>query len=353
MDKTEHQYPLLDKSESNMQDHGSKSNHRLKYLSLVTLIVQNAALALSMRYARTRQGHMFMSSTAVLNSEIVKLFICLYAVYWESNSSVPKWIHTLRSIIINQPMDTLKVCIPSMVYVVQNNLLYVAASHLDAATYQVTYQLKILTTAIFSIIILRRKLILTQWTALLLLVVGVIMVQLAQTDEKSSSLKTEAGEQNRVVGFVAAIAACCLSGFAGIYFEKILKGSDISVWMRNVQLSLCSIPFAIITCGLNDMTAISEKGYFYGYDLFIIYVVVLQAGGGLVVAMVVKYADNILKGFATSLAIIVSCVASVIFFEFHVTLQFCLGTMVVIVSIFLYGYQPPTKGKQPSLIVKV
>ncbi len=124
--------------------------------------------------------------------------------------------------------------------------------------------MKILTTAIFSIFILRRKLIITQWSALLLLVFGVILVQLAQTDEKSTSLKTEAGEQNRVVGFVAAIAACCLSGFAGIYFEKILKGSNISVWMRNVQLSLCSIPFAIITCGINDMTAISEKGFFYG-----------------------------------------------------------------------------------------
>jgi UDP-sugar transporter A1/2/3 len=43
-------------------------------------------------------------------------------------------IHTQ---IIKQPLDTLKVCVPSMVYVVQNNLLYVAASHLDAATYQV------------------------------------------------------------------------------------------------------------------------------------------------------------------------------------------------------------------------
>jgi UDP-sugar transporter A1/2/3 len=91
------------------------------------------------------------------------------------------------------------------------------------------------------------------------------MVQLAQTDEKSGAISTEAGEQNRVVGFMAAIAACCLSGFAGIYFEKILKGSDISVWMRNVQLSLCSIPFAMITCALNDYTNISTKGYFYGY----------------------------------------------------------------------------------------
>lgn len=35
-------------------------------------------------------------------------------------------------------MDTIKVCVPSFVYIIQNNLLYVSASHLDAATYQVT-----------------------------------------------------------------------------------------------------------------------------------------------------------------------------------------------------------------------
>lgn len=39
-------------------------------------------------------------------------------------------------------------------------------------------------------------------------------------------------------------------------------------------------------------------------------VVYVQALGGLVVAMVIKYADNILKGFATSLSIIISALIS-------------------------------------------
>lgn len=90
----------------------------------------------------------------------------------------------------------------------------------------------------------------------------------------------------------------------------------------------------------------------YRYDWFVWYLVILQATGGLLVAMVVKYADNILKGFATSLAIVVACVASILFFDFQLSLQFSLGTMLVISSIFLYGYQPPTKPSQ-ILISKV
>lgn len=207
--------------------------------------------------------------------------------------------------------------------------------------FQVSYQLKILTTAIFAVIILRKKLIKTQWGSLVLLIIGVALVQLAG-DNKSKAVNTL--EQNKMLGFAAALGACVLSGFAGIFFEKMLKGADISVWMRNVQMSLLSIPLGIITCLVSDHSRISEKGFFHGYDGFVVYLVVLQAGGGLLVAMVVKYADNILKGFATSLSIIISCVASIYLFDFNLTLQFAIGAMFVIGAIFMYGYVPkPTK----------
>ena len=85
---------------------------------------------------------------------------------------------------------------------------------------------------------------------------------------------------------------------------------------------------------------IFEYGFFHGYDLFVIYVVMLNAMGGLLVAVVVKYADNILKGFATSLAIIITCIVSVFLFGFSISLQFSLGAALVIGSIFMYGYKP-------------
>ncbi|TDG41151.1 hypothetical protein AWZ03_012425 [Drosophila navojoa] len=335
----------------------------LKYVSLLTLTLQNAILGLSMRYARTRPGDIFLSSTAVLMSEFVKLITCLVLVFNEEGKDAQKFVRSLHRTIIANPMDTLKVCVPSLVYIVQNNLLYVSASHLDAATYQVTYQLKILTTAMFAVVILRRKLFNTQWGALVLLVLGIVLVQLAQTDGGSSvggatgkTASTAASatlssamapEQNRMLGLWAALGACFLSGFAGIYFEKILKGAEISVWMRNVQLSLLSIPFGLLTCFVNDGSRIYNSGFFHGYDVFVWYLVLLQAGGGLIVAVVVKYADNILKGFATSLAIIISCIASIYIFNFNLTLQFSAGAMLVIASIFLYGYDPSRASAKP------
>lgn len=321
----------------------------LKYVSLITLTLQNALVGLSMRYARTRSGDLFLSSTAVVMAELVKLLTCLILVYVEEES-LQKFCNALKQTIIKQPIDTLKVCVPSVLYIIQNNLLYVSASNLDAATYQVTYQLKILTTAFFAVVILRRSLKTFQWGALVLLVLGVVLVQLAQggTNKVPSGI-----QQNHLLGFAAALTACCLSGFAGIYFEKILKGSDISVWMRNVQLSLLSLPFGLATCFLNDADLIKKQGFFFGYDFFIYYLVVLQAGGGLVVAMVVKYADNILKGFATSLAIIISCIASIYLFDFHLTFQFSCGAFLVICSIFLYNHQPKVTADKHSPIEKI
>lgn len=70
-------------------------------------------------------------------SEVVKLLTCIAIVYVEAGG-ILNLLDTFEKQIIKQPIDTLKVCVPSFVYLVQNNLLYVSASHLDAATYQVS-----------------------------------------------------------------------------------------------------------------------------------------------------------------------------------------------------------------------
>lgn len=71
-------------------------------------------------------------------AELFKLAICLFLVLQESGS-VPAAVHSLYSTVILNVRDTLRVCVPSCLYVLQNNLLYVSSSNLDAATYQVSH----------------------------------------------------------------------------------------------------------------------------------------------------------------------------------------------------------------------
>lgn len=74
-------------------------------------------------------------------AEVVKFLTCFILVYIEEGS-FEKFYKALHTTIVKQPIDTLKVCVPSLLYIIQNNLLYVSASNLDAATHQVRYIVK-------------------------------------------------------------------------------------------------------------------------------------------------------------------------------------------------------------------
>ena len=120
------------------------------------------------------------------------------------------------------------------------------------------------------------------------------------------------------------------------------------MWLRNVQLGMYGIVIGLIGMWIKDGEKIQERGFFTGYTTLVWLVVYNQAFGGLLVAVVVKYADNILKGFATSLAIILSCFVSVFFFSFQLNLQFIFGAGLVISAVYLYGTSGMTAPKVPS-----
>ncbi|XP_013926065.1 PREDICTED: UDP-N-acetylglucosamine transporter isoform X4 [Thamnophis sirtalis] len=208
----------------------------LKYLSLSILVFQTTSLVLTMRYSRTlkEEGPRYLSSTAVVIAELLKITACILLVYKDSKCSLRTLNRVLHDEILNKPMETLKLAIPSGIYTLQNNLLYVALSNLDAATYQVTYQLKILTTALFSVSMLNKKLGVYQWLSLVILMAGVAFVQWPSDLQTATAKELSAGSQ--LVGLVAVLIACFSSGFAGVYFEKILKETKQSVWIRNIQL---------------------------------------------------------------------------------------------------------------------
>uniref|UniRef100_A0A286XL28 Solute carrier family 35 member A2 n=1 Tax=Cavia porcellus TaxID=10141 RepID=A0A286XL28_CAVPO len=114
----------------------SAAHRRLKYISLAVLVVQNASLILSIRYARTLPGDRFFATTAVVMAEVLKGFTCLLLLFAQKRGNVKHLILFLHEAVLVQYVDTLKLAVPSLIYTLQNNLQYVAISNLPAATFQ-------------------------------------------------------------------------------------------------------------------------------------------------------------------------------------------------------------------------
>ncbi|EKM82615.1 hypothetical protein AGABI1DRAFT_68391 [Agaricus bisporus var. burnettii JB137-S8] len=333
----------------------------LKYFSLVTLAVQNSTLTIIMHYSRvsTPSSQRYSAATAVLMNEVMKGLISLIIAFSRLDSGhAPMYDMTqaagsrgrvtrLRRLWrdVFSP-DCWKLSIPAILYVIQNNLQYVAATNLEAATFQVTYQMKILTTAAFSVMLLRKKLSSTQWVSLLFLALGVGIVQIQAGANNGAAVDAANHLLDPLRGFMAVTAACFTSGLAGVYFEMVLKGSQADLWVRNVQLSLFSLLPALAPIILSYRGQESNgvgsflSLLFRNFGVWAWATVAVQVLGGLLTALVIKYSDNILKGFATSLSIVISFLSSVALFNFHMTFTFLLGSAVVLVATWLYNAQP-------------
>lgn len=79
---------------------------------------------------------MYFTTTAVVLSETLKMVICLTIIFWQFKS-FSKWVEHLYEALIVNWVDTLKMSVPAIVYMIQNNLQYVAVSNLEAAVFQV------------------------------------------------------------------------------------------------------------------------------------------------------------------------------------------------------------------------
>merc|ERR1719506_3150192 len=82
-----------------------------------------------------------------------------------------------------------KMMVPAVIYLVMNILGFVALGHLDASTFSIVAQMKVFTTAIFSVLILGRHLPLRKWRALTTLTLGVVLISNEAMPSSNSSAK--------------------------------------------------------------------------------------------------------------------------------------------------------------------
>ena len=289
-----------------------------------------------------RQPRRYLNSTAVTLSELIKLAISLTAMYGSAPSLRAALIAVTHT-LFGSPDQLARVAIPALLYTIQNNVIYAALGHLDALTFQITYQLKIAAAMIASRLLLKKKEPLLRWLSVVLLTVGVVLVQIGQAAETAPAVAAPApadsgnGEnRNKVLGLVGVLVACACSGLAGGVMELLLKSSALPLAARNLQVAAVSLLLASLHMIANDRAALQANGFFQGYTTSVWAMVGLDSLGGLLVSLLLKYTTATLKNFAAPIGIILNSLLQLRSGK-RLGPKFVQGTTLVILALILYG----------------
>ena len=334
----------------------------LKWFSLLLMLVQNASFVLVMRYSRQQQAasgtsNQYNIAVVIVLQEAFKLGLCALVI------GATDGARGVFAALANLT-ELARVAVPAACFTLQNNILYVALSNLDPLLFQISYQIKTLLTALLSVRMLGRSLSRWQWASQLLLMAGIVLVQLSEESSRAAAAAATAAAatstaaaaaaaaeahrlladaeapvppppppppmappRNVALGMAAVLIAAFSSSFASVFFERILKeatprrapwpeGGDgliadkprrASLWERNVHLCAWTVPMNVLLAVLQRQPGDALfADPLRGFEASTWGVVVVNGLGGLLVAVVMKYANNILKGFATAGAIVLT-----------------------------------------------
>jgi UDP-sugar transporter A1/2/3 len=238
-----------------------------------------------------------------------------------------------------------KMFVLALIYGAMNILSFVSLRNISAGMFTIFAQCKILTTASFSTIVLERKYSWTKWRALFGLMMGVLLFSepIWGDPEKRKTVN----DANVFIGTAAVLIEVTLSGFASIYFEKVIKTDplQLNIWERNFQLALGSFPVYLAFIAGDGG---GQAGLLGGWSWIALLLACLGAAGGLLVALSIKHGDSILKTLATTGAIILSSLLDHFFLGGPLTPSMMIAGAQVIIAIINYTFDATPPSGDPN-----
>ncbi|KAF5195757.1 Cmp-sialic acid transporter [Thalictrum thalictroides] len=286
--------------------------------------------------SQSNGGYKYDYATVPFLAEVFKLLVSSVLLWKECRASPsPRMTVEWKSIRLFP--------IPSVIYLIHNNVQFATLTYVDTSTYQIMGNMKIITTAILFRMFLKKKLSNLQWIAIILLAVGTTTSQVKGCGEVTCDSLFSAPIQ----GYMLGILSACLSALAGVYTEYLMKKNNDSLYWQNVQLYTFGAIFNMVKLLLDDFRGGFENGPWWqrllnGYSITTWMVVLNLGTTGLLVSWLMKYADNIVKVYSTSMAMLLTMILSAYLFNFKPTVQLFLGIIICMVSLHMYFAPPST-----------
>eukprot|EP00118_Oscarella_pearsei_P004673 m.20354 g.20354 ORF g.20354 m.20354 type:complete len:378 (+) comp28003_c0_seq1:444-1577(+) len=262
----------------------------------------------------------YHSSSAVLLVELSKLastiFMCVIIRPSFDGFNV-------RSVLV--------LAVPSVLYVISNNLTYTALEHASPVSLTILSNVRLLMVAFIYRLILARPISRVRWVAMVCLTFGVT----------GSQMRLDMHLSVTWLGLILILLKAFLSVVCGIYTEIVLKHHISHFHVQNLQMYTWGviINFLLFLFGSNKPLLELKDTFFEGFTLLVWVSIFVGAMAGIVSGAVMKHLDNIAKFFGTSVATIMLGLFTAYLLpeEFQFSFQFLLGALVVGMSSYVYS----------------
>lgn len=261
---------------------------------------------------------LYITQSMVFFSEVFKFSVS----YTNLKSEDRFWSRMFSS-------ESLIYAIPGVCYFINNNMAFSILSEMDPATFMILKNANILVTALLFGVFLKRAVSTNQWKWLICLMLGCAVTQFPEFAKQQGG-----GEPSvTLFGLILVGFYVLLSSSAGVYNEKLLKGSQDSIHMSNALLYGYGMALNLVvllwTSGGQDM--------FRGWNHWSTFAIcTIQSCGGLLIAQVYKHFDNMAKIIAFTLSNLAVYALQVVFLGMDFSPVWMLGAGIVMFSVQQY-----------------
>lgn len=228
--------------------------------------------------------------------------------------------------------------LPATLYAIQGVLQYTSHQHLDAVTFNGLSQTKTISAALCCFLLFKTPQSPLQMVALLLLFGSSLLFQHTPNTNKNdihNKNNNAYKSPSFLWGILPCLGATLTSGLAGALSQQGLQHHGRDAYIYTMEVSFYSA-----LCLLLSMSRHTTP-FFHGWTHCTWIPILLKAAGGVLTALVHKYAGSVPKGFALMFGLVLSQLGQAYFLNQDITTQQWTGTMLVMLSGWMHFTNPP------------
>ncbi|XP_067950952.1 probable UDP-sugar transporter protein SLC35A4 [Watersipora subatra] len=237
--------------------------------------------------------------------------------------------------------ECLPYSIPGFCYFINNNLSFYILTELDPATFSVLSNIKIVTTTVLYVLVMRRYPNRLQLLALVMLTAASVIHSYGTSFETISATENSMHMKVSLYGILMLLFAVSNSSFAAIYTEFIVKKNfHVSLYKQNAYLYVTGMMF---NCGpmIWRSAAAPELSNnfitFTGFNLYTWLIIGNTVLQGLSISVLMKYSTNITRLVMNCSSLVISSSMSIVLFNFSVSVFFLISATLVVFALVLYN----------------